>query len=69
MVFRYLETVRRAISTPSNFKISTILSSESNSFGSSLSIRVLMRWRMASAECGSSPETPEIAVVKKYFNS
>ena len=50
---RYLATVRRAMSMPSPFSFSTILSSDRTSAGASASISCLMRWRTASEECAS----------------
>src|SRR5262249_21588238 len=63
---RYLATVRRAMSTPSSFKRSTILSSDNTPLGGSASIISLMRWRTASDECASPSPAAAIAEVKKY---
>src|SRR5208282_1313649 len=64
---RYLATVRRAMSTPSLSRISTIRSSDSTSAASE-SMSERMRKRTASAEC-ASPEEADMDEVKKYFNS
>ena len=66
---RYLATVRRAISIPSRFNCSTILSSESTPLAGSASMSSRMRWRTASEECASSPSDDAMAEVKKYFSS
>ena len=47
---RYLATVRRAMSIPSSFSRSTILSSERIFFGVSFSMRDRIFWRTASDE-------------------
>ena len=57
MASRYLATVRRAISTPASFRISTIRSSEWTAASlASASISWRMRWRTASAEWASPPD-------------
>ena len=55
---RYFATVRRAISIPSDLRISTIRSSERMPSGGSPSIRALIRNLTASAECAASPSVP-----------
>ncbi len=70
MASRYFATVRRAMSTPSVFKRSTIMSSDRMEFGTSPSISCLIRCRTASDEWASpSPSAAAIDDVKKYLSS
>ena len=70
MASRYFATVRRAMSTPVSFRISTIRSSECTSASAfSASISCLILCRTLSAEWASPPEEEAIEEVKKNFIS